>query len=26
VAGADYARKVQQGIEYFPAPPYSYEV
>jgi len=26
LAGAAYARKVQQGIEYFPAPPYLYEV
>lgn len=26
LAGADYARQVQQGIEYFPAPPYQYEV
>ena len=26
LAGADYARVVQQGIEYFPVPPYQYEV
>ncbi|WP_425407383.1 DJ-1/PfpI family protein [Hwanghaeella sp.] len=26
LAGVDYARAVQQGIEYFPAPPYLYEV
>lgn len=26
LAGIDYAREVQQGIEYFPAPPYQYEV